>query len=139
MPTNLRSAWPQLVGQAWADAAFRQRLLSDPKRVLDELGVELPADHAIELVEDTPSKTFLVLPQRPAHLDALASLDGPSLSTGIRADACTATPEGVPKPFACTQAPACTATPEGVPKPFACTQQPACTQAPACTNNPGKG
>ena len=53
MPTNIRSAWPQVVGQAWADEEFRRRLLENPRRVLDELGVEIPADHRVELLEDT--------------------------------------------------------------------------------------
>ena len=36
MATTLRSAWPQVVGQAWADEEFRRRLLENPERVLDE-------------------------------------------------------------------------------------------------------
>ena len=83
MPTNIRSAWPQVVGQAWADEEFRRRLLENPRRVLDELGVEIPADHQVELLEDTHTQTFLVLPQKPEHLDALASANGSSLRSGF--------------------------------------------------------
>lgn len=138
MPTNIRSAWPQVVGQAWADEEFRRRLLENPRRVLDELGVEIPADHRVELLEDTHAQTFLVLPRKPEHLDALASANGASVRSGFRADACTNTP--AEKPFACTNTPA--------EKPFACTNDPkekpfACTNDPkekpfACTNAPNK-
>lgn len=141
MPTNIRSAWPQVVGQAWADEEFRRRLLENPRRVLDELGVEIPADHRVELLEDTHTQTFLVLPQKPAHLDALASATGSSLRSGLRADACTGDP--AEKPFACTNDPvekpfACTGNP--AEKPFACTPKPdACTPKPfACTGAPEK-
>lgn len=152
MATNLRSAWPQVVGQAWADEEFRRRLLENPAQVLDELGVEIPEGHRVALLEDTQTQTYLVLPQKPAHLDALAAADGRSLRTPVRADACTQDPA-----FACTNDPAfaCTSKP-GPPKPFACTPQPkedapkpfactpaaptdACTPQPfACTNAPEK-
>jgi hypothetical protein len=134
MATNLRSAWPQVVGQAWADEEFRRRLLENPQRVLDELGVEIPAGHRVELLEDSQTQTFLVLPQKPANLDVVAAAHGRSLSTAIKADACTADPA-----FACTAEPsgACTHDPSG-----ACTHDPAfaCTHSPAgaCTHNPAK-
>jgi hypothetical protein len=152
MPTNLRSAWPQVVGQAWADEEFRQRLMENPRRVLGDMGVEIPADHRLELLEDSEARTFLVLPKKPAHLDALASASGPSLNSIIRADACTPSPADActPKPFACTPGPAdaCTPRPDActpkpadacTPKPFACTPGPAdaCTPKPyACTPAP---
>ena len=46
MLNSIQSVWPHVVGQAWADAAFRERLLSDPQSVLAEFGdvarVKLP-------------------------------------------------------------------------------------------------
>jgi hypothetical protein len=139
MATSIKSAWPQVVGQAWADEEFRRRLLANPKGVLDELGVEVPAGHRIELVEDTPAQTFLVMPRKPEHLESLASASGSSLGQPFKADACTPEPA-----FACTPAPAFACTPEPAfactPKPDACTPRPAdaCTPKPAdaCTPKP---
>ena len=138
MATSIKSAWPQVVGQAWADEAFRRRLLANPKSVLDELGVEFPADHRIELVEDTPAQTFLVLPRKPEHLESLVSTSGPSFGTPIKADACTPEPADActPRPFACTPNPADACTPNPAD---ACTPNPAdaCTPRPfACTPDP---
>jgi hypothetical protein len=130
METSIRSAWPQIVGQAWADEEFRRRLLEDPSGVLNQLGVEIPEGHSVELLEDTPARTYLVLPRKPADLDSLAAA-GPSLATQSRAsefgeDACTACTPGARACTACTPTAACTAcTPTA-----ACT---ACTPTAACT------
>jgi hypothetical protein len=43
--------WSQVVARAWCDKAFRDRLLSDPRTVLSEHGMDVPEDLEIELVE----------------------------------------------------------------------------------------
>jgi len=72
MGTSLRSAWPQVVGQAWADPEFRQRLIDDPKGALQEIGVDVSATADIEIVVDTPEVTHLVLPEKPSELGSFA-------------------------------------------------------------------
>jgi hypothetical protein len=44
--------WSRIVARAWADQAFRIRLLLDPKTVLREHGVELDRDEQC-FVSDT--------------------------------------------------------------------------------------
>jgi hypothetical protein len=56
----------QLIGRAWADSAFKEKLLRDPKAVLErELGAKLPEDQGIQVVEETRTAVYLVLPRRP--------------------------------------------------------------------------
>jgi len=56
----------RLIAKAWEDETFKQDLLSDPRATIErELGVELPYDLEIEVVEETPTKIFLVVPVRP--------------------------------------------------------------------------
>jgi hypothetical protein len=62
--------WGQVVAKAWQDAAFKQRLLSDPQGVLQEHGVQVPAGIQVRVVENTAQVVHLVLPQRPADLSA---------------------------------------------------------------------
>ena len=78
MPEQLLSwdyQWSQVVGQAWADDAFKQRLVADPATTLREYGVLPPAGRPIRVVEDgqaTPNKDdvlLLVLPPKPAAAD----------------------------------------------------------------------
>lgn len=49
--------------KAAEDAAFRARLLSDPKAAIeDELGLTVPPGFVIEVHEDAPGACHLVLP-----------------------------------------------------------------------------
>src|SRR5262249_7133715 len=48
--------WSQLVARAWDDADFMQRLLSDPRAVLTENGLEGPPGTEVEVVLGTEVK-----------------------------------------------------------------------------------
>jgi hypothetical protein len=67
--------WGQIVAQAWADPAFKARLLADPRGVAEAHGIALPADKTVQVTEstdDTGSRTeyaddtiVLLLPPNP--------------------------------------------------------------------------
>jgi hypothetical protein len=57
--------WGQIVARAWSDEDFKQRLLSDPRDVLTEYGLEMPDGAALRVVQDTPEVHHLVLPVSP--------------------------------------------------------------------------
>lgn len=52
----------QVIAQALKDPAFRDRLIADPKAVMAEKGLEIPADIQINVVRETPNSYYLVLP-----------------------------------------------------------------------------
>ncbi len=52
----------QLIAQAAQDAAFRDRLVSDPKSVLAEQGLVIPDDIQVSVLQESPTQYFLVLP-----------------------------------------------------------------------------
>lgn len=52
----------RVVAQAWADPDFKQRLKTDPKSVLSENGIHVLRGISIEVVENTPTKTYLTIP-----------------------------------------------------------------------------
>lgn len=53
--------------RAQRDPAFRQLLTTDPRSALrDEVGIEIPEDVKITVVEESPSTVYLVLPQESA-------------------------------------------------------------------------
>jgi Nitrile hydratase, alpha chain len=58
--------WGQVVAKAWADAAFKQRLLADPHAVLKEHGLEVPRGLQVKVVENTDSVRHLILPTKPS-------------------------------------------------------------------------
>jgi hypothetical protein len=53
----------KLIEKAMADEAFKRELRSNPKAAIaKEVGQELPAELEIEVLEQTPTKLYLVLP-----------------------------------------------------------------------------
>ena len=85
----------RLIERSLQDDAFRQRLLADPKAAVEEeLGIQLPAEVQIRVVEETADTIYLVLPSASAvgeggslsdrELDAVAG--GFGNSTGFPTD-----------------------------------------------------
>jgi Nitrile hydratase, alpha chain len=53
----------RLVERSLEDDAFRLRLLEDPKAAVEEeLGIQLPAEVQVRVVEETADTIYLVLP-----------------------------------------------------------------------------
>lgn len=53
----------KLIEKAMADEAFKRELMSNPKAAIaKQLGQEVPAEIEIEVLEQTPTKLYLVLP-----------------------------------------------------------------------------
>ena len=57
----------QLIDRALKDETFRQALLRDPKGVFErELSIRIPERITVQVLEESPSTVYLVLPQSPA-------------------------------------------------------------------------
>lgn len=56
----------------YKSAPFRSRAVRDPKGVLADFGVTLPAGTAIRVWDSTAETRFIVLPMRPAGSDGLS-------------------------------------------------------------------
>ena len=55
----------QLIDRALQDETFRQELVRDPKAVFArELGIALPEHIQVQVLEESPTTVYLVLPQR---------------------------------------------------------------------------
>jgi hypothetical protein len=72
-PVNWDYQWGQIVGRAWADGDFKQRLLADPAAMLAEYDLAPPEGIRVELLQDpewVPESTdevlYLVLPGKPS-------------------------------------------------------------------------
>ncbi len=65
------SAYAQIVAKSWADPAFRDQLLRNPRSVLDASGISIPSGIQVTITEGTaPAKFELSLPPKPAGIDA---------------------------------------------------------------------
>ena len=58
----------KVIAKAWADEAFKARLLADPAAVLAAEGVQTPPGVELKVVENTAGVFNLVLPVRPTEL-----------------------------------------------------------------------
>ena len=65
MNAEQQKIWAKIVAQAWADETYKARLLAEPAAVLREEGLEVPADKAIRIVENTDAQVHLILPALP--------------------------------------------------------------------------
>lgn len=65
--------WPVLgLPPTWyKSAAYRSRAVKDPRGVLAEFGVTLPAGTEIRVVDSTAEVRYLVIPMRPAGTEGL--------------------------------------------------------------------
>ncbi len=65
--------WPTLgLPPVWYKSApYRSRAVKDPRGVLAEFGVTLPAETEIRIWDSTAELRYLVIPQRPAGTDGL--------------------------------------------------------------------
>jgi nitrile hydratase len=66
--------WPVLgLPPVWYKSApYRSRAVADPRGVLREFGVELPADTEIRVWDSTAEVRYLVVPMRPPGTDGLS-------------------------------------------------------------------
>ena len=63
MDQSRESVESSIIERASTDSAFRQQLISDPRGTLEgELGVSLPSNVQVSVLEETPSAFYIVLP-----------------------------------------------------------------------------
>jgi nitrile hydratase len=78
--------WPVLgLPPSWyKDPAYRSRIVREPRRVLTEMGLPLPADVEIRVWDSSAEIRYLVLPERPAGTEGW---DETRLATLVTRDA----------------------------------------------------
>lgn len=74
--------WAKVVAKAWADEAYKSKLVNDPAAVLQAEGLAVPPGAQFKVVEDTANLRHLVLPAMP---DDAASLDHAALEERLAA------------------------------------------------------
>ncbi len=59
----------QIIAKAWADDAFKQKLLADAVGTLKKEGIEVPAGVDVRVVENTDKVFHLMLPPKPTSAE----------------------------------------------------------------------
>ncbi len=65
----------KIIAKAWKDPAFKKKLLSNPGDALKEMGVNIPANANVKVVENTPNSYTFVLPASPANIKSLSEAE----------------------------------------------------------------
>lgn len=69
MSTEQEVLRTKVIEKAWADPAFRQQLLADPKAALKAaFGISVPENIVINAVEESANQLYLVIPPNPAEV-----------------------------------------------------------------------
>jgi hypothetical protein len=63
--TAIAEQYAQVVAKAWEDEAFKQRLMANPRAVLQERGLPPPPGQTVRVIENTAETSYLVLPAKP--------------------------------------------------------------------------
>ena len=75
--------WPVLgLPSTWyKSAAYRSRTVMDPRGVLRELGLDLPAEVEVRVWDSNAASRYLVLPERPLGTESMSEADLTTLVT----------------------------------------------------------
>ncbi|MGI8745773.1 MAG: NHLP leader peptide family RiPP precursor [Bryobacteraceae bacterium] len=65
----------EALDRVWSDEGLKRRLLTDPKPVLAEFGLQIPDDVKVQIHENTPHLTNAVLVEKPADASAIQAND----------------------------------------------------------------
>jgi hypothetical protein len=90
---DFHKLWSQLVAKAWVDDSLRQRLLHDPKSIMEEHGLPIPPGMEVKVVQNTEHVIYLPIAVKPPAAD-LSEEDLSKASTHATAcgnDTCSVT------------------------------------------------
>ena len=62
--------YAKLIAKAWSDEAFKERLLTDSRAILEAEGISVPPGVDVKVVEQTDTQLFVVIPTKPLHVDS---------------------------------------------------------------------
>ena len=87
--TEQRNAMAELFAACWKDEALKARFMSDPKAVLAEHGIDVPAGMSVNVVENTDNTVHITMPQAPAGAGELSDEELAGAAGGCGTWKCT--------------------------------------------------
>jgi hypothetical protein len=80
--SNEKNAYAKIVAHAWKDARFKEKLLKNPKEALKEMGMDVPANFDVRVIEEKTNTMTFILPKAPAQARELSEQDLQKLAGG---------------------------------------------------------
>src|SRR5579872_2415747 len=78
-----KNAYAKIVAHAWKDPRFKEKLLKNPKVALKEMGMDIPENFEVRVIEDKANSMTLVLPKAPAQSKELSEQELEKLAGGF--------------------------------------------------------
>ena len=91
--TEHRKKLAALFAACWKDEALKARFLSDPKAVLAEYGIAVPANINVNVVENTDNTVHITMPQSPSGVSDISDEELAGVAGGAGGADCN-TPTG---------------------------------------------
>lgn len=60
-----QDSWARIIAKAWTDQNFKKQLMTDPRKILQEHGIDVPKNSTIHILENTENNLNLVIPTKP--------------------------------------------------------------------------
>ena len=86
--TEQRDALAKLFAACWKDEALKARFMSDPKAVLAEYGMDVPANIDVNVVENSGNTVHITMPAAPSGAAELSDEELSNAAGGYSHDAC---------------------------------------------------
>ena len=80
--TEERNQLAELFAACWKDEALKARFMTDPKAVLAEHGIDVPADMKVDVVENSDKTVNITMPAAPHGSESLSDEDLASVAGG---------------------------------------------------------
>lgn len=90
--SNEKNAYAKIVAHAWKDARFKEKLLKNPKEALKEMGMDVPANFDVRVIEEKMNTMTFILPKAPAQTRELSEQELQKLAGGVMVSAGDACP-----------------------------------------------
>jgi hypothetical protein len=74
--------YAKIVAHAWKDARFKEKLLKNPKAALKEMGMDVPENIEVRVVEEKANSVTFLLPKAPAEARELSERDLQKMAGG---------------------------------------------------------
>ena len=65
-PKDFEKLRAKIIARAWKDPRFKEKLLKNPKAAFAEMGLDLPENVQLKVVEDQTNSVTFVLPPVPS-------------------------------------------------------------------------
>ena len=80
MTPDIEEKWKSIIAKAWNDAKFKQSLVDDPNKALQDAGIDVPGGVNFVIVENEADRLHLVLPAAPGGDLSVESVDRAAVS-----------------------------------------------------------